>query len=60
MVKNNNNNNTKVRIIKYDSDSYIAKGNYSIAVFEMLKESGVINSKKNKTSFLKRPEKIIS
>lgn len=55
-----NNNNTKVRIIKYDSDSYIAKGNYSIAVFEMLKESGVINSKKNKTSFLKRPEKIIS
>lgn len=57
MVKNNN---TKVRIIKYDSDSYIAKGNYSIAVFEMLKESGVINSKKNKTSFLKRPEKIIS
>lgn len=56
---NNEENKTKVRVIKYDSDSYIAKGNYDIAVFEMLKDSGIINIRKNKTSVLRRPERII-
>lgn len=49
----------KVRVIKYNSDSYIAQENYNEAVFEMLKESGVINLKRNKKLSLKRPERII-
>ncbi|MBR1984315.1 MAG: hypothetical protein IKA31_01100 [Clostridia bacterium] len=40
------NNNTKVRIIKYDSDSYITNGNYKEAVYQSLKESGVFSAKR--------------
>lgn len=40
MVKENK---IEVRIIKYDSDDYIASGKYSRAIFETLKESGAIS-----------------
>ena len=36
-------NKIEVRIIKYNSDNYIANGKYSRAIFETLKESGAIN-----------------
>lgn len=55
MVKENK---IEVRIIKYDSDNYIANGKYSRAIFETLKESGAINlSKQNcmPNDYPKRP-----
>lgn len=36
------------RIIKYNSDKYIEKGDYYRAVWESLKESGVLNTIKGK------------
>ena len=32
------------RIIKYESDKYIEKGDYMGAVFESLKESGILKT----------------
>lgn len=51
--------NIEVRIIKYDSDNYIAKGNYSRAIFETLKESGAISLSKEGYKCNEYPKKPI-
>ena len=42
-------NKINVRIIKYDSDSYVSSGDYKIAVYESLKEAGVFTHRKTTT-----------
>lgn len=46
-------NRIKVRVIRYDSDSYIKDGKYKEAVYESLKESGVFT--RSKTSVNAEP-----
>lgn len=42
-------NKINVRIIKYDSDSYVSSGDYKVAVYESLKEAGVFTHRKTTT-----------
>ena len=43
------------RVIKYESDKYIEKGEYMKAVWECLKESGILYEIKKRSRNLKKP-----